>query len=59
MQDQTKSFLNFMTVFIEQIPDDTHRKQMEHALAKTRALIEKDEDAAQHLVPPYIPKHVS
>jgi hypothetical protein len=59
MQDQTKSFINFMTVFIEQIPDETHRQQMQFALAKTRALIESDEYALQHLVPPHIPKHIS
>jgi hypothetical protein len=59
MQDQTKSFINLMTVFISQIPDEAHREQMEHALAKTKALIEGDEDALYHLVPPHRPKHIS
>jgi hypothetical protein len=54
----TKAILDFFTVLVTNIPDETHRNQLDYALAKTRAQIEGDEDAARQLLPPYIPKHI-
>jgi hypothetical protein len=59
MQDQTKAILDFMTVFIINIPNEVHRNQLDYALEKTRAQIEGDEDGGRQLVPPHIPKHIS
>jgi hypothetical protein len=56
MQDQTKFFINFMTVFISQVPDPQHRQQLEYALARTQALMAQDTDTIERLLPPHIPK---
>jgi hypothetical protein len=52
MQDQTRSFLNLMTVFIGQIPDKANREQLEYALARMQAITDGDLEGACTLVPP-------
>jgi hypothetical protein len=52
MPEQTKSFLNFMTIFIGHVHDTDLRAHLEHALATTKAVLEKDEHTLHQLVPP-------
>jgi hypothetical protein len=58
MPDQTKSFLNFMTVFISQVPDPKVQRQLEYALTRTQAMMNHDEHTLATLEPPPISKHV-